>query len=278
MAYIIRRRRLGATSCRAIRDLSETGIRLFRNDAELPEDDLVFRWGCTSNVPVRRVVNRAAAIHKVSDKRGFRLLLDEHEIGSMETYGSVEDAARNVTYPVVVRPQTHSRGRNVHVCNTYEEMQAAADRYGEGGYYISPLVNKVAEYRVFCVSSRAICVAQKTPGNPEDVAWNVAQGGRFDNVRWGNWPLRAVKIALQAFELSELDFGGVDVMVDGAGECYILEINSAPSLTSPYRQQCFTKAFDYIVRNGKDKIPLVQRLGGYRKFIHPAVCEDAIVE
>jgi hypothetical protein len=75
--------------------------------------------------------------------------------------------------------------------------------------------------------------------------------------------------------MSKLDFGGVDVMVDAKGNCYVLEINSAPSQTSPYRQSCVAKAFDYMIEKGKDRIGLVEEKGGYLKFIHPAIDEKA---
>ena len=124
---------------------------------------------------------------------------------------------------------------------------------------------------MFVVQGRCVCVAKKTPGNPDQVAWNVAQGGHFDNVNFDNWPLKAVKVSIQAFLLTGLDFGGVDVMVDREGEVYVLEINAAPSLTSPYRQSCFAKAFDYIRQHGKDVIPLSEQRGDWKKFIHPAI-------
>ena len=276
---IIRRRKLGMTSCREIAARSETGIQWVRNDKQFPEGhDLVFRWGCTSNVPVKNVVNTAKAIHQVSDKSGFRMLLDEHDL-CPSTFLRPGDVPQEVVEAgMVVRPAVHSRGRKLTVVYTYPDLQAAMLEYGAGAYCGS-LIPKVAEYRVFVVQGRAVAVAQKTPGNPDDVAWNVAKGGRFDNVRWDDWNLKMVRTAIEGFNLSELDFGGVDVMVDAEGECYILEINSAPSLTSEYRQTCFTKAFDYIVRNGKERIPLVPERGGYLKFIHPAVCDRAkIVE
>ena len=72
-----------------------------------------------------------------------------------------------------------------------------------------------------------------------------------------------------------LDFGGVDVMVDAGGNCYVLEINSAPSHTSPYRQQCTAKALDWMVQRGKVRLPLIEARGGYKKFIHPSICETA---
>ena len=276
---ILRRRRLGRTSCREIARLSQTGIVCVRNDAPtFPEGtDLVIRWGCTSNVPTRNVLNTAEAIHQSSDKLGFRQLLEEHELGPATWFNAVPPAQAG--YPMVIRPPTHAQGRNLWVVHNPQEAIATinANPVLRGGYYIAKLINKVAEYRVFVVQGRVACVAQKTPGNPDDVAWNVARGGRFDNVRWDGWPLKAVKTAVQAFNLSRLDFGGVDVMVDAEGNAYVLEINSAPSLTSEYRQRCMATCFDWVVRNGKERIPLVERRGGYRKVIHPAVCDNALV-
>lgn len=273
MNYLLRRRKLGNTSCRMIAAKSASGIRVVRNDMRLPEEAaVVFRWGCTTTIPGNpTVINSAEAIHLVNDKTGFRRILQEKELCPATWFE--EDQIRT---PCVVRPWKHHQGRKLWVCRSLAEIRPAILRAGQG-WYASYLIDKVAEYRVFCVSGRAVCVAKKTPANPEAVAWNVYQGGRFDNVSWENWPLKAVRVSLEAFKLSGLDFGGVDIMVDGEGECYVLEINAAPSLTSDYRQTCFTKAFDYIVRNGKGMIPLIQDKGGYRKFIHPAVCENAIL-
>lgn len=277
MSYILRRRRLGFTSCKGISEVSTTGIGVIRNDTDLPPADFIFRWGCTSNVPHGcKIVNKASAIHLVGNKTAFRKMLNDKGL-CPETWWSVEEGIRDNCFPCIVRPAVHAQGKNVLLATDEQELRAAAAKCGEG-YYISRYIKKVAEYRVFVAQGRAVWVAQKTPGNPEDIAWNVAKGGRFDNVRWGDWPLKAVKIAIQGFALSGLDFGGVDVMVDADNNCYILEINSAPSQTSPYRQSCVAKVFDYMVEKGLDTIPLVEERGGYRKFIHPAVSGDAILK
>jgi hypothetical protein len=157
----------------------------------------------------------------------------------------------------------------------WDNLVINCNRAGDG-YYTSSLIRKVAEYRVFCVQGRVASVAKKTPGNPEDVAWNVARGGRFDCVPWGEWPLKAVRVSLEAFLESSLDFGGVDVMIAQDGSCYVLEINSAPSLTSPYRQECMAKCLDYIIKHdSKERIPLIEERGGWKKFIHPAISDQA---
>jgi len=250
-----------------------------RNDKAVPEDtDLLFRWGCTSNVPVLGVsiVNTAAAIHLVSDKVTFRKKLDESGLCPPTFVSGERIPDDTLAAGMVVRPRHHSRGRNLFFVHDRLELSQAVAKCGEG-WYASPYIKKIAEYRVFVVQGRAVAVANKIPNDAMAIAWNVAQGGAFENVRWKDWPLKAVRIAIEGFNLSGLDFGGVDVMIDGEGAVYILEINSAPSLTSDYRQTCMAKAFDWIVEHGKVKIPLSKELGGYRKFIHPAVCERAEV-
>lgn len=284
MTTIIRRKGLGMSSAKGIAEFSKTGINWVRSDKVLPPDDLYIRWGCTTNVPTKNVLNTANAIHQVNDKRAFRMTLDDDELcpktwdklGKWAQYVDPlmfieEEGHLPLKEPYIVRRATHAQGRNLHTCTDTGEVAKWCQHYGEGNYYISEFIDKVAEYRVAVVQGRAVWVAQKTPGNPNDVAWNVAKGGRFDNVRWDAWPLKAVRVAIEAFNLTTLDFGGVDVMVDADGEAYILEINSAPSLTSPYRQLCFAKAFDYIITNNKERIPLIDERGGYLKFIHPAV-------
>jgi glutathione synthase/RimK-type ligase-like ATP-grasp enzyme len=263
------------SSCKGIAEFSKKGIKWVRSDAAvLPPDDLYIRWGCTANVPAKKVLNTAKAIHEVNDKAAFRLLCAENKLAPPSMLLSqVEEndiTWKGLSYPVIVRPEHHAQGRNIYKCDNDAELKAAYHKVNTEGY-ISNYVDKEAEYRVAVVQGRAVWVAKKTPADPNAIAWNVAQGGRFDNVRWGDWPLKVVRIAIEAFNLSSLDFGGVDVMVGKDGSVGVLEINSAPSLTSPYRQECFAKAFDYIIENGKERIPLVKEKGGYLKFIHPAL-------
>lgn len=278
MAVILRRRKLGRTSCKEIARLSSTGIKVVRNDQPFPEGhDVIFRWGTTSNLPYKAtVINEASAIHWVADKAASRFAMAEQGLSPktwLDYMNYSYDYVEDVVDKVVVRPRVHAQGRNVHLCNNAVETMEAVKLYGEGGYYISEFIDKKSEFRVFVVSGRVACVAKKTPADEKAIAWNVAQGGRFDNVRWGEWPIAACLVAIKAFALSGLDFGGVDVMVDAEGKAYVLEINSAPSLTSPYRQECMAKCFDYIVENGNMMIGVQDAGLTWRDYIHPAVAK-----
>jgi len=288
-SVFLRRKKLGKTSTEGIAANMEEAvvIRNWLDDPWPDKVDYVFRWGCTSNLPRKlNVINQASAIHLAGNKKLFRGLMAQRspEI-TPRTWFSAVDAADSFSYPdvgtVIVRPATHSQGRDLWVFELGDDGEdednlfEKCEELGEGNYYISELINKVAEYRVFVCSGRAVWVARKTPGNPEDIAWNVAQGGRFDNVRWGEWPLSAVRASIEAFNHSGLDFGGVDVIIDEDGRPFIIEINSAPSQTSPYRQECVAKAFSWIVNNGRDHIPVGPE-GKYLPLIHPSLDNKAV--
>lgn len=288
-AVILRRRMLGKGSANGICAASVNRIVPVRN--WVPDDWInvfghgqtyVFRWGCTSSIEnllsPHTIVNTAKAIHWCSDKRNSRLEMQAAGVPVPQTW-TTEDWQRrydagDLTGSFVLRPSRHAQGKNLaHGSSHNLRRVLELDDVYVGGYF-SALINKVAEYRVFVCQNRAVWVAKKTPGNPEMVAWNVAQGGRFDNVRWGDWPLPVIKAALAAAKVSGTDFCGVDVMVDAEGKPYVLEVNSAPSQTSEYRQRCVAKAFDYIIEHGKqhfDDVPDGRRLT-YKSYIHPAVC------
>lgn len=279
--YLLRRKSLGKSSVRGIIQYSKTGIEGYRNDgmkhegegyvqADPPADaDLCIRWGCTSSLVNNKtpVLNRASAIHYASDKANSRKEFASAGIAP-RTHLSVEHFRDDPFYPAVVRPPTHAQGKNLDVCRTLSEVEDSCRKYGT--YYISEFIDKVREFRAFICQGRVVWVAEKTPADPKAYAWNVAQGGKFDNVRWGDWPIEALDACVTAYHISELDFGGVDVMLDKNGRPYVLEINSAPSQTSPYRQQCVAKAFDWLIKNGKEKLPLGNK-PVWQSYIHPGV-------
>lgn len=286
-AILLRRRKLGRGSCLGIQAASTKGLQVVRNDtAQWPNDlTYVFRWGCTSTIPNRDgviVVNKAEAIHWCSDKRQGRLDMQAAGVSVPKTWDW--DDWRDLLngqegfdqQRFVARPSRHAQGRNIAVGNgvsIYDQTRGQAI-YMNG--YVSELINKVAEYRVMVIQNRVAWVAKKTPGNPDQVAWNVAQGGKFENVRWGDWPMAVVKEALAAAKVSGCDFCGVDVMVDAEGKAFVLEANSAPSQTSPYRQSCVAKCFDYIVEKGKEHFPDVNfsPRTTWKSTIHPALKQE----
>jgi glutathione synthase/RimK-type ligase-like ATP-grasp enzyme len=249
--------------------------QVVRNDSyhAIPHDGVVVRWGCTSNMyrPDVTVINGSDAIHKCNDKAAARMLLQEAGVPVPRTWLTVDDWLMAEAPPYlsfIVRPRNHSRGRNL--LRSTDHILITQFLQEHGGGYISDHIPKVREVRVFVANGRAVWVAEKTPGNPQDVAWNVARGGRFDNVKWGDWPMPAVRAAVAASNVIGTDFAGVDVMLDADNNPYVLELNSAPSQTSPYRQLCSAKAFKWMHDHRGETLPVVTE-GGWKEYIHPAI-------
>lgn len=282
MITFFRRRGLGNTSCREMARIinEELGgeARVVRNDRadSIVPGDTVVRWGCTSTIPALNVtvINKPAAIHRCNDKAGTRMLLQGAGVPVPKTWNSLSSFV-NDTFPIdvlscsryVARKNNHSQGRNL-IWGNRRCVARAVQEWGEG--YISEYIPKAREVRVFVANGRAVWVAEKTPGNPDDVAWNVARGGRFDNVKWGDWPMPAVRAAVAASNVIGTDFAGVDVMLDADNKPYVLELNSAPSQTSPYRQLCSAKAFKWMHDHRGETLPVVTE-GGWKEYIHPAI-------
>ncbi len=272
MNYVLRRNGVGPGLV-DIPEFSKTGlIEINKDEKELPADaKYVFRWGTTSNIPGEpKVLNSAKSIHKVFDKRNFRM-----ELGDLapQTWNSFETFLEDsMVFPVIVRPAQHSRSENLFVCQTASEVYKAVKKFPD--HYISKFIQKTNEYRVMFCSGRVIGVIEKIPQNKKAASWGCVDDGNFKYINWEDWPLMVVTAALQAVKVSGLDFGAVDVITD-AERPYVLEINSSAWL-SPYFCKIFTEAFDFIVLNGPDQIPYVQTQNFYG-YIHPSRYKGAAI-
>ena len=280
MFYILRRRGLGLGSTKAIKELSQHDITIIRND-KLPEfklKDVILRWGCTSITPANPnitiiILNNSAAISNVNNKAFFRNVLQRHvpEIIPKTWFDYLD---LNITYPCVLRPATHAQGKFLYLCHNRDSIKALINTHPilNSNYYISEYIPKVAEYRVCFIQGLVAWVANKIPKDPQAIAWNVAQGSKFENVSWKKWPINVIETAYKAYIISGLYLGGVDVMVDKDGRSYVLEINSAPSHTSPYRKQCTTKCIDYGITNKNfSYLNPNENFKKYSRWLHPAL-------
>lgn len=299
---ILRRRKLGLGSAKGMSAFSEGAIDFVRNDKMHTKDwsdvDTIIRWGCTSETGQygvgRTIINNSQAIHKVNNKRSFAKEFGDAGWGPKCWTDAISwDVATqaDADRPFILRPGKHAQGKNVHLLPTgpdgLDEAFRLSQRY-QGDIYIRPFIDKVAEYRVYVMCGKVVTVAKKTPADPTAIAWNVAQGGRFDVVRFGEWPLEACRVALGAFAMSGLHFSGVDVMVeaprsgeDAEGKAYVIELNSAPSLPAlsdgsiSYRQKVMAKGFMWHGQNGWDFFSDVpEQPQHWRDVIHPGTLQE----
>lgn len=268
---ILRRKRLGNTSCHAIKNNSKYQIDVIRND-HIPSEkyDVLVRWGTTSNFSSEKTLNKTPSIQLANNKAKSRQVMVDSGVNCPKM-GS------QAGFPCIVRPEHHSQGRRLYLCKNQTELNNAIAKINKFGknHYVSEYITKDEEWGVFVFQGRVTSMIKKVPKTQEAkkaIAWNVAQGTHaFENVNWDGWNLPVAIEGLKAIECIGLDFGRADIIVKN-GVPYVLEVNSAHSLTSEYRQEIFAKCLDYYIEKGapQNKLDLTN-IKSYRSIIHPAL-------
>lgn len=265
---------MGNGSTKGIQEFSNNDIEIVRNDKEIPQDiDLLIRWGCTSRIPAKKVLNKSESIGAVNNKFQTRKMLKAAEVSAPELFEDMD----NVDFPCIVRPHNHAQGKHLFLCNNDEELKTALEKIKNLGKesYVSKYIQKDREFGIFVFDNRVWSVIEKIPkvynGN-DAVAWNVAQGTHaFQNVRWGEWNIDVCKLAIEAAKPFGIDFCRVDIIMKD-NVPYVLELNSAHSLTSDYRKKGFAKCLDYFIENGRVKNDLdFEEVQTYKSIIHPGI-------
>lgn len=268
-------------SCEDIAALMSHKTVVRRTDEEWPEEmEMIIRWGCTANTPKGvGIINYASGIHLVANKSGFRQTLRAHNSGLIpKTWLNSDGMCAGFevvkNFPVVVRPSCHERGSNFNICSSVEELEAALSQCGENPY-VSKFVSKTKEFRIFIVQGRVICVVEKCPNNTSLNTWGLA--ANWINYKWSDWPVEAVRKAVEAHNCSGLHFTAADVLQAEDGSYVISELNSAPELGGKYYAQKFASAFDWMIDNHREPIPTDLEQTDWKYYAHPSLSEKVVI-
>lgn len=275
MNLLLRRNKNGLASLRKINSLMESNT-LIRNDkTKLPNIvNYTFNWGYVRKLPNYSsvVLNKPINVGISSSKGTFRKKLYDNGL-TMRTstsYNEIKDLIQGGG-KWLLRENNHFGGKNIYVIETLHDLL----NHYEYGMYLSEFIDKEKEFRVFVTQGRVVFVVEKLVEDKTSVAWNVHAGGRFENVRRGDWNLKVLDYAIKAVLLAGLDYGAVDVMIKG-DDVYVLEVNTSPTMQEDYWTSCVAKSFDYIIKNGNNTIPVV-RDSGWRGYLHPSLHDEVIL-
>lgn len=251
------------------------------NHVDLSNTVLV-RWGCTSstdfNIPLNRQVNTSAKIHTMANKAVCRMMLQSYGVSvpySIDCNTVDWDMHKNY----IVRPSIHSQGRDLALVNGRDLKDYVMRKYNNFGWYAGEYIPKEREIRVYVLKGRIVKVDEKIIEDKTLLAWNGHEGSTFKTIRWGDWPIRACRLAIDAARVTECDFSGIDIMIDAKGNPFIVEMNSAPSLTYlegdtiSYSQRCMANGFMYHIANGWDTLPCDVLADHWSEYIHPGVAK-----
>lgn len=122
-------------------------------------------------------------------------------------------------YRAVGRPDFHSKGRWMYFKGDVQRRKHPATHWLEW-------IDVKREFRVHVVDGKSIKLSEKFP------VGNFKEGESFFRyVDDCDFKSELRDLAKQAVEALEFEFGAVDIIYDGV-HCYVLEVNSAPCLTT----------------------------------------------
>ena len=195
---------------------------------------------------------------RAMDKVLTKHLLDEHDVPTPEFFAFNQTAFRELgaadalpaieerlAFPIVVKPSSQGSALGIKFARTAADVPAAL--VAAFSYDAKVLLERHIDGRDLAVSvldgpdgPEALPVVEAVPTGGADGDFYDFQAryeiGRTEFICPAELPDevtdRAQELALQTYELLGcFGFGRVDLMLDGAGELYVLEANPIPGLT-----------------------------------------------
>lgn len=156
-------------------------------------------------------------ISNATNKRRMRELFKEHGVPMPELY----DSESHWKFPVIGRPDTHSKGRGYWKCYNWLQVQKAmkGTRKKKGATHFMEFVEAPREYRVHIFLGKSIRISEKAHTAFHEYT-TIKPTHNVDHVR---------KSAKQAVKALGLDFGAVDILADDT-QSWVLEVNCAPGV------------------------------------------------
>lgn len=287
MSYILRRNNWGEESTKWVLEGLVAAFKALekpldckiinKDEQPIPHDDWCIRWATTSSVFGNpKVINRAEAIHRVYNKGVFRKTLSD---AGMAPKTVIDQYPTNDMYPVVIRPMNHGRSDDLYIAHDLKAAKEAISQIKKEheSFYCSHFVDKDKEFRVFVVSGRVVAVCEKIPDDKDNVSWGCVGDGKFQYIKWSQWPIPVIKVACESFDLSGLDFGAVDVILKDQA-AYVLEINTGPDVGEYYGYQLGIGLSHILDTGSRDKIPIGNKPNNPYSYAHPAMTNSAILK
>ena len=218
---------------------------------ELNGDDLthLIRYGNTQPFSGSDITyNWQSAILNAADKIDARRLMRANGVKIPRTVlPDDEVTARQLIGKWIARPSEHFAGSNFEVVNG----RVKASEFLNNGWYLSKIFKKEAELRVHCAHGRVLLIHDKGIDG-RTLNSNTHTTADWSVLEWEDYHMGACVEALNACDALGLDWGGVDVLING-DDCVVLEVNTAPSVPGQIGPKKYARYFDWLLSSNKKR-------------------------
>lgn len=165
-------------------------------------------------------------ISNSTNKRVMRELFREHGVPMPQLLPAHNHSGYG--NPVVGRPDQHSKGRGLWICNNQADIERAKNgtRRKAAATHFMEYVESDREYRVHIFKGKSIRISEKRFTDETKKEYITAKPGEIN--------LKIVRDAAKlAVSAIGLDFGAVDILARGEDhndQVFVLEVNAAPGL------------------------------------------------
>ena len=148
-------------------------------------------------------------------------------------YGSLDlilSKSDTFGFPFILKRSRGQQGKQVFLVHNQNQLtdfcREFKNQQEEGYYFLAQkFVKNDGDFRFLVIDGQCLGVMKRTVQKKDEFRNNISLGGKGKQV---NLPDEVIDLATRAAKVSRLDIAGVDVIIDGKGVPYILEINSAP--------------------------------------------------
>jgi hypothetical protein len=202
------------SSLKVVNELKKLGLDAiqlaFRDKPSVINDaDLTIRWGTSVDYP-HQTLNSADEIKLIVNKKKFREKLVDLNINC--------PALNPSTYPLLVRPLSHTKKQSFHIANNDTELEEIKAQLKE--YYTQEFLSIIEEYRVHFLANEPFILYKKSSGATK---WTEL-----------DLPKTTTKLGKLINKLKHLNImhGAFDLYLDSNGKYGVFECNTMPTIVT----------------------------------------------
>ena len=247
------------------KDLQEAGIKIKKillsgSTFRGRRGDIIINWGSpkafTANDAL--LLNKPAAVNVAANKISAFKALKAAGVQTVRWTVSREEAAG---WPAVFcrhELRGHS-GSGIAYCSQQQPEHLGGFEWltvlPQAPLYTEAVVGKFKEYRLHVFAGEVVCAQQKKRRNGWRENPDYSAVVRNHHTNWvytidsmDAYPDSANEVAVEAVKAVGLDFGAVDLILQG-DEAYVLEVNTAPGLAGESTRLAYKNAFMKVINN-----------------------------